>query len=201
MHEHFHSLTPEKQGRIINAALAVFSQSPYGKASTDDMVALAGISKGSLFYYFRNKKDLYCYLYSYSCRIVYKKIDEQRALEETDFFDRNLKIAEARVCALTQHPNIFDFMLRAYYETDPAVAEDIHAINQKMLEDALPKLNENTDMSRFRDPADIGKAVKMLLWIGDGFIREKKSQSPMDLQQVQAEIAEYVEILRKGFYR
>ena len=200
MHESFYALEKEKQNRILNAAMKIFSQNTYSKASTDDIAALADISKGSLFYHFRNKVDLYCYLYEYSCKKLYEKINEKKALEETDFFERNIKIVEARVCALMEYPFIYDFALRAYYETDSAVAENIKAINRGMLKDAFVKLNENIDTSSFRNKDDINRAIKMLIWIGDGFIKERKAEGRLDLKEIQAETCAYMEILRRGFY-
>ena len=58
MHESFHALTEEKRNKIIDAAMKVFSQNPYGKACTDDIAAMAEISKGLLFYHFRKKMRL-----------------------------------------------------------------------------------------------------------------------------------------------
>ena len=46
------NLKKEKQDRMINAALKVFAMNGYQKASTDDIVKEAGISKGLLFHYF-----------------------------------------------------------------------------------------------------------------------------------------------------
>ena len=64
------TLSPEKQARITNAALEVFARNDYKHASTDDIAAKAGISKGLLFYYFRNKQSLYLYLYDYALEQV-----------------------------------------------------------------------------------------------------------------------------------
>lgn len=133
MHESFYALKEEKRDRIINAAMKIFAQSPYRKASTDDIAAMAEISKGSLFYHFKNKPDLYCFLYQYSCTKIYNKIEQYKAMEETDFFERNIKVVNARVHTMMEYPFIFDFALRAYYETDTAVEKNIKVINQNIL--------------------------------------------------------------------
>lgn len=201
MHESFHSLAEEKQNRIINSAMKVFSEAPYMKASTDDIAAMADISKGSLFYHFKNKKALYCYLYEYGCKKIYEKIYEERALKETDFFERNIKIVEARVDVMLEHPYIFDFMLRAYYETNNTIAEEIKLINEKILKDTYTKLNENVDISKFRNKGEINKAIKMIIWIGEGFIKERISKGKLDLDEIQEEVYAYMEMLKRGFYK
>ena len=54
MNDKFFELKREKQDRMINAALLIFSKAPYKHASTDDIVKEARISKGLLFHYFGN---------------------------------------------------------------------------------------------------------------------------------------------------
>lgn len=77
----------EKQERIINAAMKEFVKSGYEKASTNEMVKDAQISKGSLFNYFSNKKDLYFFLIQNAVNIIeqiYVEID----MSERDIFER-----------------------------------------------------------------------------------------------------------------
>lgn len=59
INEKFASLSQEKQMEIINAGLECFGQYGYKKANTEQIALKAGISKGLLFYYFRNKKTFY----------------------------------------------------------------------------------------------------------------------------------------------
>ena len=87
MNEKFFTLSPEKQARITNAALEVFARNDYKHASTDDIAAKAGISKGLLFYYFRNKQSLYLYLYDYALEQVRGQVLRQKLDGVTDFFE------------------------------------------------------------------------------------------------------------------
>ena len=77
-----------KRDRIINSAIDEFAKYPYAKASTNNIVENAGISKGLLFHYFGNKKDLYDKL----SRFVFNKLsDEIKAnidWEQTDILER-----------------------------------------------------------------------------------------------------------------
>jgi hypothetical protein len=200
MYESFNALKKEKQDRIINASMKVFSRKSYSKASTDDIAAMAGISKGSLFYHFQNKKELYCYLYEYSCKKIYEKIDEQHVLEETDFFEQNKKAIEARICTMMEYPYIYDFSLRAYYETDKSVEEDIKNINENILKNIYIHFNSNIDTSKFRNSEDVNKAVKMMVWLSESFLKERMAEGKLNLRELQKDFLEYVEILRRGFY-
>lgn len=60
--EAFFNLPDNKRGKILDFAITEFSESPYEAASISKVVRDAGISKGSFYDYFENKKDLYKYL-------------------------------------------------------------------------------------------------------------------------------------------
>ena len=102
MNEKFFTLSPEKQARITNAALEVFARNDYKHASTDDIAAKAGISKGLLFYYFRNKQSLYLYLYDYALEQVRGQVLRQKLDGVTDFFELMHIGARAKLELLTR---------------------------------------------------------------------------------------------------
>ncbi|MFC1489986.1 TetR/AcrR family transcriptional regulator [Candidatus Latescibacterota bacterium] len=55
----FKNLEPERRESILSAAQNEFIQNGYESASLNTIIAEAGISKGSLYYYFEDKTDLY----------------------------------------------------------------------------------------------------------------------------------------------
>jgi Transcriptional regulator len=68
----FEKLDEEKRLNILRSALSVFADKGYQDASTNKIVEGADISKGTLFYYFKNKEGLYYYLIDYSLEIIKK---------------------------------------------------------------------------------------------------------------------------------
>jgi AcrR family transcriptional regulator len=51
--------TEERRRQIMEAALACFVRKGYHKTTMDDIVAECGLSKGTLYWYFENKDDLF----------------------------------------------------------------------------------------------------------------------------------------------
>ncbi len=49
----------EVQKKIIQVATKKFAKNGYQKTSMNEIVSVAGVSKGSLFYHFRNKEELF----------------------------------------------------------------------------------------------------------------------------------------------
>jgi AcrR family transcriptional regulator len=58
----FFNLPEEKRQLILNLAIEEFAERDYKSASISNIVARAGIAKGSLYQYFDDKRDLYLYL-------------------------------------------------------------------------------------------------------------------------------------------
>ncbi len=60
----FHKLPPEHQQGILRAALDEFAAHGFAAASLNRIIETARISKGSMYYYFDGKEDLYAYVAS-----------------------------------------------------------------------------------------------------------------------------------------
>lgn len=87
MNEKFFSLPEEKQQAIINAGYRVFSQNTYKKSPVSEIAAEAGISKSLLFYYFRNKKELYLFLWEKCAKVTIEYMKEYGCYDKKDLFD------------------------------------------------------------------------------------------------------------------
>ncbi len=55
----FDKLEPERQEQLLSAAADEFAEKGYEGASLNRIIARAGTSKGSLYYYFEDKSDLF----------------------------------------------------------------------------------------------------------------------------------------------
>lgn len=87
MNEKFYALPEEKQNRIINAGFRVFSQNSYKKSPVNEIALEAGISKSLLFFYFKNKKELYIFLLKKVEEITRKTLMEAAVNKCDDIFD------------------------------------------------------------------------------------------------------------------
>ena len=95
MNEKFFALPEEKQQRIINAGYRVFSQNSYKKSPMSEIAGEAGISKSLLFHYFRNKKELYLFLWDNCAKVTIQYLEEYGCYEQTDLFE--MQIGRAHV--------------------------------------------------------------------------------------------------------
>ena len=125
MNERFYTLPPEKQQRIINAGFRVFSQNSYRKSPMQEIADEAGISKSLLFHYFRNKKELYLFLWDKAAEITTEHLTKSRCYESTDLFEMMERGMYAKIQMMCRYPDMAAFAMKAFYEKEPAVYEEI----------------------------------------------------------------------------
>lgn len=207
MFSKFMNLDPEKQDRIINAAMNEFAQKGYNLASTNEIVKEAGISKGLLFHYFGNKKQMYLFLFDYCYDIIadefYKKIN----LKETDFFNRIREAIIIKMELMNKYPNLFKFMEESYMEDSAEIKVEVEKRFKEATGINMGKVYEGIDFTKFREDMDIQKIMKIISFTFEKLSEEelqKAKQTPshqLDYQRIQQEAEEYFEILTKAFYK
>lgn len=164
----FYTIHAAKQERIINAAIKEFVLSGFEKASTNEIVKDANISKGSLFHYFNSKKDLYVYLIDYSVQII-EQFMERIDIDETDVFKRIEDVGLQKMYIHQKYPQIFDFLAACMQEESSEVRKMIKQKVDPIYEHGTKKIYENIDYSKFREGLDIEKAIEILNWTMFGF--------------------------------
>lgn len=76
--ETFFNLEDQKRKIIIESAIEEFSKHTFLEASVNRIVEKAGISKGSLYQYFEDKKDLYLFLIEHAGQLKLDYLKKQQ---------------------------------------------------------------------------------------------------------------------------
>lgn len=199
MNPKFFDVKKEKQDAIINAALMVFAENGYRKASTDVMVKEAGISKGLLFHYFISKQGVYEFVYDYSVKYMMLELMQTVRRDEKDFFSIQRMIELAKTRVMKNYPYMQQFLSSVKYENHPDALKVIRE-SDKVIDDTYAGIYKKADMSRFRGPVDLQKIISMISWMSDGYIKDKFREGTPDLDEMNAEFAQYLSMLRDHFY-
>lgn len=207
MFSKFLNIEKAKQDRIINAAIKEFAGKGYDRASTNEIVKEAGISKGLLFHYFQNKKQLFLFVFDYCYDLVidefYKKID----FNETDFFMRMRQAIMVKMEMLTTYPDIFKFIQEVFLEESAEIKVEFDKKKSELTHINIEKVYEGIDYSKFRDDVDLTKIIKIISWTFEKMSDEalaKAKLSPsheIDYQTIQIEAEEYFQVLTRVFYK
>ncbi|WP_028775335.1 TetR/AcrR family transcriptional regulator [Shimazuella kribbensis] len=201
----FDVLESEKQERILNAAMKEFAEKGFQHASTNQIVANAGISKGLLFHYFSNKKALYLYLYEYSTDKILEDFFGQIDFGQNDILLRLREMLVIKFRLMNKYPVIFDFLMIANRD-EAADEQDLKTRNQAIMVDSYEKLFASIDESLFRKDIDPGMGKQIIIWTIEGISNQVRAQDKhKKREEIQeeatlAELDAYLDILRKTLY-
>lgn len=202
----FNNLKPEKQKQIINAAIKEFVRNGFEKASTNEIVKRANISKGSLFNYFNSKKDLYLYLIEYSSKAIVN-LNEEIDLSETDLFKRIERVALQKFYVQQKYPQAFEFLASTKQEESVEVKDIIKQRLNPIYNQAINKLYKDIDYSKFREGVDIQKAIEIFNWtmfgVGEKGLKELFTFDDIGRfgEKYLEEWNVYAELLKYSFYK
>ncbi|OKP95156.1 TetR/AcrR family transcriptional regulator [Paenibacillus sp. P46E] len=207
MFSKFLNLSKDKQDRIINAALQEFALKGYQNASTNEIVKQAGISKGLLFHYFNNKKDLYLFLFDYFIEMLMEEIHAHIDWEQRDIFIKYRNVAILKFGLFQKYPNAFEFIKRVYPEDSSEVKPDLENRKKEFLNKGYKDLFGDIDLTPFKEGIDIEKAVNIIYWTMEGLAYRLQAQTAtvpvgqIQLEDIIAELDVYSEMLRHSFYQ
>lgn len=198
MNEKFFDLKKEKQDRMINAALKIFSMRGYQFASTDDIVKEAGISKGLLFHYFGSKSGLYSFIYDYSVRFMSMELRAAVDAEETNFFTLYKQIETGRLQALKNYPCMQLFLEKSNTET---AAEALAATFEKKKELAAlyDAFDAQADLGLLPADTDSAKLRNILRFSLKNLMEEHFASGSFQVEALYQENIAYIEFLEKFF--
>jgi AcrR family transcriptional regulator len=201
----FKNLDHTRQEAIRKACLEEFVRAGYSGASTNVMCKNAGIAKGSLFYYFGNKKDLFLYLTNFCTMLLIDSFYNGIELKRENLFDRLIVLTMRKWSLHEKHPLEYGFLVKLLLDCPPEVELEITKIKKKNMERAMQTIMRDLDLSDLRPGIDQAKAIEMVLFVVEGFKAkniEKYRVNPRPLSELHGEIMvemkEYLNLCRSG---
>lgn len=138
MYERFEKLNASKQQAILDACISEFADKGYLNASTNAIAQKAGIAKGLLFYYFKNKKNLYLYILEHICTSIKNEIvSGMQQIESEDFFERIKALSVIRISTYGKFSDEYQLLMQAVSYSP----EDIKLETETMYLDYYTSLN------------------------------------------------------------
>lgn len=207
MNATFKSLPEEKRKKIIDISMEEFAQNGYEKASTNAIVKKAGISKGILFHYFGNKKNLYLYIVDYGIDCILKHFYNDNTEMPTDIFEKLMAWSLKKLKVYYDLPVVSKVIMNAFTDIPDELREEMMERQQKIYKQNMPLFLKDIDTTRFRKGVDSNKAIELILMCLEGvnnkYLKLYKGEADKAISQMDKildEMREYLEILKGGIY-
>lgn len=200
MNERFFSLPPEKQQAIINAGYRVFSQNSYKNSPMSEIAAEAGISKSLLFHYFRNKKELYLFLWDRCAEMTIEVLTQYGCYEQAELFESMERGMRAKMEIIHRYPHMADFTIRAFYEKDTEISAAIQESYHRYFNFKADRFRVNLNPEQFIPGLDIQQMYREMYWASEGYLWEMVQRGDVDMKQMERDFTKLLEFW-KSIYR
>lgn len=207
MSSKFLNLDEDKQNSIINASLAEFSRNGFDRASTNEIVLNAGISKGALYHYFGSKKNLFIFLCNFVMDIICKEYYEKIDFSNGDIIERLKQAGLLKMQLYKSHPKLFDFVKIINNEKSNEVLNQVQETVERITTIGYGKLLNGINYSLFKEGISVNIMKDIIMWVIEGYgyrsledIKDKELYE-IDLDKIITEFDGYLNVLRSLFYR
>ena len=201
MNDKFFSLPEDKQQAILKAGYRIFSQNSYKYSPVSEIAKEAGISKSLLFYYFKNKKDLYLYLWDYCLQLTIQYLEKYECYKQKDLFESMERGMNAKMEIMRLYPDIGKFVIRAFYEKDEDICKDIQESYHAYFNLKMDQKNLNFDVSQFKEGIDIEMMYKDMFYASEGYLWEMVQRNEVDVDQMERDFTELMKFWKSIYLR
>ncbi|BCB04149.1 TetR/AcrR family transcriptional regulator [Bacillus sp. KH172YL63] len=207
MYPNFEKLPEEKKQAILSICIEEFGRTGFDKTSTDTITSKAGISKGILFHYFKNKKNLYLYVVDHCRRLIGDRLmEELEGVKADDFFERTREVILTKLRVQLQYSQETNLVTNAMLNPPVGLEEGIQELLQKNADSYGDQyLGKLLDAALLKDHTS-PEAVMNLTMMALEHVTKKYialyQNKPIDFEQLSEEmlpeIDQYFQLIKYG---
>lgn len=201
MNPRFFDLPEARQQDILRAGYRVFANNSYKHSPMSEIAAEAGVSKSLLFHYFRNKRELYLYLWQHCAKITVEAMTRHGCYGQKDLFDSMERGMEAKLEVLARWPDMGNFTVRAFYETDAEIAPAIRESYRYFFSKKADKTLTALDPGQFVPGLDLNMMYREMYWASEGYLWEAVQKGNLDLEVLQRDFKKLLEFWKSIYLR
>jgi len=207
VYDNFKNLNEDKKKKILDACIYEFADKGYDQASTNSIIKKAGISKGILFHYFKNKKSLFYYILDYCIREMIEEYKKYPLTETKDIFQRISELGVIKLKIAHKYPYIVKLFMESLQKAPQDMRSEIEKKYLQITKEWMPLFFEDIDYSKFRRNVEPSKAIQIIMLfleaLGEKYLKDFKGKELelfQNYDKIMAEYMEYMEILKYGMY-
>jgi len=182
----------EKRARLLEAALKLFERYGYKKTAVDDIAREADVAKGTVYLYFRNKRDIMSSIFHWKISEIMGLIANGINPED----DAPTKLLNALRILIEQHRDdeVVNRVLAADVDfLGPILMREIGEIEKYIVAFISNFILDGIDEGSIRPDIDVEMTALMIMRLNQANILRIKTGEPVDVDK-------YIEIYRKVFF-
>lgn len=101
---------------IFESAIQVFSNCGYSGATMDEVVARAGVAKGSLYYHFKSKEELFIFIIKEGMNLIHEEV-EKATIDIDDPYEIIKESAKVQLKYVYENKDLFKVIISQIWGT------------------------------------------------------------------------------------
>lgn len=118
---------------IFESAIRIFSDCGYRGATMDDIASNAGLAKGTLYYHFTSKEEIFNFIVEEGIQILQNQVLEIQKID-TNPIEKLIKISEVQLSFLYGYTDFFKVVMSQLWGNEKRQYELRHKIRQYIKE-------------------------------------------------------------------
>ena len=195
----FTNLSQEKKDRIIKASFEEFSVRNFEEAKLSNIIKASGIPRGSLYQYFKDKKDLYFYLYDIVkvAKMEFLKDDLQNT-EGLPFLEIFRLLYKQGIQFAYAYPEFVDFG-KQLFNSKGEMYDELLGEGLKLAKQYYIRYIESDKEKGFiRQDVDTETFVDLVITLITNIATEGFSQEEVDFESFLVKLDNLINIFKKG---
>ena len=160
----------------------------------------ANISKSLLFYYFKNKKEYYLFLFETAIEFLKDEKVKKANDEKVDLFELINQTVECRLIIMRDYPYLIKFATRAYYESDESVKFELQIMKEETTQLGIRESLDCIDYRQFENSSDAKILVNIILYIAEGCMRGQEDLDNKKINGILPLFQEMMLSLKSHYY-
>ena len=166
-----------------------------------EIAEAAGISKSLLFYYFRNKKELYLFLWENCAETTIEFLTRYECYNQKELFESMERGMRAKMEIIRLFPDMGKFVIKALYEKDPEISAAIQESYHRYFNLKADKTRLNFNPEQFIPGLDISMMYRDMYWASEGYLWETVHRGDVDIDQMEKDFIQLMEFWKSIYLR
>ena len=185
----------KKKRKIFEASMKLFAEKGYDATSVEEITATVGVAKGTLYYHFSSKEEIYNFLLEEGTKLLINNIDV-KVSKLNNSIDKLRSIALLQLRVITKYQNLITIYLSQVWGSDQRNQKC-----QKYINDYISKINEIVEDGIKKGELKEGNseiiASEIFAFTCAGFMYKIKSDKPIDVKELCIEFDKMIYGLKK----
>lgn len=144
-----------RREQLLEVGKRIFAARPFDEISTEDLAKEAGISKGLLYHYFKNKRGYYVAV----VRRLADEVLEATSIDPSSPLDDEMQVAIGGFYDfLSEHGSMYHALVRGGIGSDAETGDELERVRQTLVERLLSNLDVQNPSSEQR--------ARLYGWVG-----------------------------------